>query len=583
MKKNVLLIVLDSIRNDVFFNREYSEKCIPFLYKKRHNSVTGDNMFAQAPYTEAAFMCLLGSVDTMEYGYLKKFKDVKMISEVFYENGYKTYSNTTIKNVYPKYSYKGLSDYRLFEPYQFDSSWDIRFSYYQPLYLNGELKEDEVEFLVDLLESNLDQWVEYLAFLKAQAFETAYLNDRVYLDHIDEDIDIIVNEVKIFKSDKHAYLDRLMNEGKSHVLFACRRYPYFDKVKDDSYREYFVDKYSSVFKKMKDLAFRRNIVNNPFPFYSVFSSINNWTKMKGFLAGYKNALFDKDAMERVTENFDKFKAQRSFQTVANDFKGWVEKQDSNWFSYIHIDDAHYRENFFSYDSNDKELHEKEFGRINDYMDNLAKDYKGAISYDLALMYCDNVIKDICEHLKKVGQYENTVIMVTADHGYCYYYNPIRDVNLFNVYKETYNVPFIVFGDSIKSRKIEKFCTTKDVAPTLLSLAGLDVPSEFKGNALDVTEGEDYVFVEYMGQGCPDINRRPIILAVRTENYNVAMNVYAYKTFTDSVLTDVYDLKLDPLEKKNLFLRKGISEKISRELEIIEKRFNEIKMKHFGCK
>ena len=74
--KNILFIVLDSITNDQLFNCINSKDKAPFLNKLRDKAITGDNMYSQAPYTEAALMSLLGSVDTLDAGgYMEKFKN----------------------------------------------------------------------------------------------------------------------------------------------------------------------------------------------------------------------------------------------------------------------------------------------------------------------------------------------------------------------------------------------------------------------------------------------------------------------------------------------------------------------------
>ena len=58
--KNVLFIVLDSITNDQLFNSPMSKNKAPFLNNLRKKSISGDKMYAEAPYTEAALMSLLG-------------------------------------------------------------------------------------------------------------------------------------------------------------------------------------------------------------------------------------------------------------------------------------------------------------------------------------------------------------------------------------------------------------------------------------------------------------------------------------------------------------------------------------------
>ena len=104
--KNVLFIVLDSITNNQIFNSINSKDKAPFLNNLRNKSITGDKMYSQAPYTEAALMSLLGSSDTLDKGgYMEKFKNKNTVIDVFRKNGYKTYFPTYYPSIYPSYMY----------------------------------------------------------------------------------------------------------------------------------------------------------------------------------------------------------------------------------------------------------------------------------------------------------------------------------------------------------------------------------------------------------------------------------------------------------------------------------------------
>ena len=46
MKKNVLFIVVDSVTNDVLFNKKNSKSKAPFLNMLREKSISGDNMYS---------------------------------------------------------------------------------------------------------------------------------------------------------------------------------------------------------------------------------------------------------------------------------------------------------------------------------------------------------------------------------------------------------------------------------------------------------------------------------------------------------------------------------------------------------
>lgn len=244
-------------------------------------------------------------------------------------------------------------------------------------------------------------------------------------------------------------------------------------------------------------------------------------------------------------------------------------------SYVHIDDAHFPENFFTYDTKDLKLIEEDFKRINTYLNNIPKGYKGSISYDLSLMYCDNIIKNIFKFLEKEKILNDTSIVITADHGFSYYFSPVREKYVISSYRENYNVPFIVWSKDIKNKMINNYCSTKDIPVTLLDLVDIKIPKVFKGQSLLESKGQDYALLEYMGGGCPDIYRRPIILGVRTDNYDVVMEVYINKKFIDNEIKEVYNIRKDPFEYDNLFKQENIKEKIKKELQILENRYNEI--------
>ena len=53
-----------------------SKDIAPFMNLLRKKSISGDKMYSEAPYTEAALMSLLGSMDTMDNGgYLERMKN----------------------------------------------------------------------------------------------------------------------------------------------------------------------------------------------------------------------------------------------------------------------------------------------------------------------------------------------------------------------------------------------------------------------------------------------------------------------------------------------------------------------------
>ena len=173
------------------------------------------------------------------------------------------------------------------------------------------------------------------------------------------------------------------------------------------------------------------------------------------------------------------------------------------------------------------------------------------------------------YLEKNKLLENTSVVITADHGFSYYFNPIREKYVISSYKENYNVPFIIYNKKINYKNIEGFLSTKDISSTLLDLANINIPKEFKGKSLLNFDGREYSTVEYMGGGCPDLNRRPMVIGVRNNNYEVITEIFK----GNIQLKEVYDVKKDSKEHRNLVNNNKID--VKKELNIIKNRYNEI--------
>lgn len=578
-KKNVLFIVVDSVTNDVIFNKENSKYCAPFLNELRKKSISGNKMFSEAPYTEAALMSLLGSVDTMDNGgYMERLKNSSCVLEYFKNDGYKVFFNTYYPSIYPSYMVKGYNERKYIEGYNFLQLWEYRLKYFNDIYINSKLTKKEETMLVQMLDDNFKAWSEYLNKIKNKDNETSMLNDCIDSTCINEDIKLLEKEYKRFNKDKKEYLYKIFKQKEEHPLFKIRTYLMTDKVHNDKVRNTVMNKYKKTFKKIAKLNLHRNIINNKFPLNKFIKTLisKDFKTAKGLLAGYKNSLFDKDLYDRIGVNYDLFKNQRSFYTVSQELFKWIDNNKKKpWMSYVHIDDAHYTENFFTYDTEDIDIIDNDFKRINEYLDNIPKKYKGSIAYDLSLLYCDNIIKNIFTFLENNKLLDNTSVVITADHGFSYYFSPIREKYVISSYRESYNVPFIIYDKNIEPRLVPNYCSTKDIPSTLLDLAGIKIPKEFKGNSLLKYNGENYALLEYMGGGCPDIMRRPIILGVRTDDYDVIMDIYINKKFEENKIKEIYDMKEDPFEYNNLSNYKYIKKNISKELKILENRYNEI--------
>jgi arylsulfatase A-like enzyme len=167
-----------------------------------------------------------------------------------------------------------------------------------------------------------------------------------------------------------------------------------------------------------------------------------------------------------------------------------------------------------------------------------------------------------------------VFVISADHGSSFRYAPLRDSLVNNRYEENYHIPCLIYGNGIQPKENANYYTTKDIVKTMLVSAG--VASE-KFHGADILSGQrqDYAITEYLGGGCPDIFRKPLLLTVRNDEYCVGISRKLSEDFSKSQIVCVYDRQNDPSELHNIVAETGF-EKIETLVAVVNARFDEIK-------
>jgi arylsulfatase A-like enzyme len=108
-------------------------------------------------------------------------------------------------------------------------------------------------------------------------------------------------------------------------------------------------------------------------------------------------------------------------------------------------------------------------------------------YDGCVSKFDDMVKEIRDHLKATGMDENTIIVISADHG-----DDLFEPNCtfghglsFNGGDQMSNIPLIIYIPSEKKNAhgIDKIVRSIDIAPTLLELAGLKSDIKMDGVSL----------------------------------------------------------------------------------------------------
>ena len=114
-----------------------------------------------------------------------------------------------------------------------------------------------------------------------------------------------------------------------------------------------------------------------------------------------------------------------------------------------------------------------------------------LDYALEVEWFDSHVARVLDHLEKTGQLENTLIVMTSDHGM-----PFPRVKG-QIYEEGFHLPLAIrWGARVKAgRKVKDFVNVRDFAPTFLEAAGVPRHSQFTGQSLMPVldaEGSGYV-------------------------------------------------------------------------------------------
>ncbi|MGI9363914.1 MAG: choline-sulfatase [Rhizobiaceae bacterium] len=158
-----------------------------------------------------------------------------------------------------------------------------------------------------------------------------------------------------------------------------------------------------------------------------------------------------------------------------------------------------------------------------------------------ISYIDEKIGEIQETLKACELDEDTVILFVSDHG-----DMLGEKGLWfkmSFYEGSSRVPLMIHApDRFKADTVQEPCSTLDVMPTLIDLAGIDLPEAIDGRsllpALRGKAEQRQIMAEYAAEG----SIAPMVM-LRQGDYK--LNVCAVDP------DQLFNLKTDPHESHNL--------------------------------
>ncbi len=100
-----------------------------------------------------------------------------------------------------------------------------------------------------------------------------------------------------------------------------------------------------------------------------------------------------------------------------------------------------------------------------------------------IAYVDGWIGQIVDRLRALGAYDDTLIIITGDHGESLGDHGEKSHGFF-VYQATQHVPLVIRAPhGVKGRRFEGRVSLVDLMPTVLDLAGMKIPERVEGTSL----------------------------------------------------------------------------------------------------
>jgi arylsulfatase A-like enzyme len=221
-------------------------------------------------------------------------------------------------------------------------------------------------------------------------------------------------------------------------------------------------------------------------------------------------------------------------------------------------------------------------------------------YEGDISYADHYLGRIFAGLKKMGIFENTLIVIFGDHGTEFWEHGFTEKKV-NLYNEILHVPLIFHCPALlrRGRRLGGLCESAQVAPTIVDIAGLPALPSAQGTSLlprirghadgDLDHVCSHTRHEHQGEGGAvqfdhfavqtprhkfirlHLHARPDELhsdwKYRMQMIATRCRITPESLAPGTVMREVYDLQRNPEEGDNLLSQDGTEERrIAKELE-----------------
>jgi len=187
-------------------------------------------------------------------------------------------------------------------------------------------------------------------------------------------------------------------------------------------------------------------------------------------------------------------------------------------------------------------------------------------------YVDHWVGTVLAKLEDLGVLDDTIVVFTADHGECFDHGIFFE-HADCLYDGAAKVPLLVRDPArvAAGTRVEAQVEHLDVAPTILALAGVPSPAEFRGRTLlptppatvDGFAPDGFALIEhplYQDRSAVERSRKQERIRsvagmptreILTDRPSSAVRGATWKLITEGTANELYDLPADPAEANDL--------------------------------
>lgn len=182
---------------------------------------------------------------------------------------------------------------------------------------------------------------------------------------------------------------------------------------------------------------------------------------------------------------------------------------------------------------------------------LAQDYAAGVTY------CDDRIGQLLEALDAFGILEESVLVLTSDHGEMLTEHGTYFCHGKTVHQHELHVPLLIRlpGAENAGYRVAKAVSGVDLTPTILDLLGLDVPQYMEGRSLRACLEERELDPAPVFGEATNLAHKYLQSSERWPNrinyQSVQLRGYKYQERTRTGDAELFNLRVDPDEKVNL--------------------------------